>query len=158
MHVCVSILPQPLSHPGAIQHYCCRASLVIHFEYRSVYMSIPNSLTIPSLRPFPYPHQTQRVSSLSESVSLFLLCRFICITAFQISLMRGVMCYFSFSDLLHSVCQSPGLPMLLQMQPCFLSTSRIYKLTLNFSPAQKYGVNYPPRASVPLTGEQFQKP
>ena len=43
-----------------------RSLLVIHFKYSSVYMSIPNSLTIPS--PYPFPLVT--VSSFSKSVSL----------------------------------------------------------------------------------------
>ena len=35
-----------------------RLLLVIHFNYRSVYMSIPNSLTVPSLYPSPCNHKS----------------------------------------------------------------------------------------------------
>ena len=35
-----------------------RLLLVIHFNYRSVYMSIPNSLTVPSLYPSPCSHKS----------------------------------------------------------------------------------------------------
>ena len=40
--------------------------LVIHFKYTSVYMSIPNSLTIPSPHPPPPP---ATISSISKSVT-----------------------------------------------------------------------------------------
>ena len=45
-----------------------RSLLVIHFKYSSVYMSIPNSLTIPS----PHPSPLVTISSFSKSVSLCL--------------------------------------------------------------------------------------
>ena len=35
-----------------------RLLLVIHFNYKSVYMSIPNSLTVPSLYPSPCNHKS----------------------------------------------------------------------------------------------------
>ena len=46
-----------------------RSLLVIHLKYGSVFMSTPNSLTIP-VRPHPSPMVT--VSSFSKFVSLFL--------------------------------------------------------------------------------------
>ena len=46
-----------------------RSMLLIHFEYSSMYMTIPNSLTIPFPRQ-PYVHSL-------KSVSLFLFCKFI---------------------------------------------------------------------------------
>ena len=46
-----------------------RSMLLIHFEYSSVYMTIPNSLTV------PFPRQPY-VYSL-KSVSLFLFCKFV---------------------------------------------------------------------------------
>ena len=55
----VSILPQNPSHPGChiiLSGVPCaiwRALLIIHFKHSSVYMSIPNSLTVPSPTPFP---------------------------------------------------------------------------------------------------------
>ena len=66
MHV--SILPQTpllfrLPHPCAVH----RSMLVIHFKYSPVFMSIPNSLTIP-------PHLAT-ISSFSKSVSLLLSCK-----------------------------------------------------------------------------------
>ena len=43
-----------------------RLLLVIHFNYRSVYMSIPNSLTVPSLYPSPCSHKS--ILQVCESV------------------------------------------------------------------------------------------
>ena len=54
-----SILPQNPSHPGCrvtlnrVQCAICGTLLVMHFKHSTVYMSIPNSLTIPSLHPSP---------------------------------------------------------------------------------------------------------
>ena len=44
-----------------------RSLLVIHFKYSSVYLSILNSLTIPS----PYPSSLATINSFSNSLSLF---------------------------------------------------------------------------------------
>ena len=74
MHV--SILPQTLL-PSSLPHNIEQSSwvhgrslLVIHFKYSSVYMSIPNTLTIPS------PQLSQvTVSSFSKAVSLLLFCK-----------------------------------------------------------------------------------
>ena len=63
IHIRVSILPQTPSHPGCIWHWAelpllySRSLWVIHFKYSSVYISIPNSLTIPSPHPFPQKHK-----------------------------------------------------------------------------------------------------
>ena len=47
-----------------------RSLLIIHFKYSSVYTSIPNSLSIPSL----YLSPQATISSVFKSVSLFLFC------------------------------------------------------------------------------------
>ena len=81
IHIHVSILPQtPLQsrlllniEQSSLCYTVSRALLVIHFKYSSVYMSNPNSLTIPSLHPFPLV----TVSSFSKSVSLFLFCKYV---------------------------------------------------------------------------------
>ena len=73
IHMHVSILPQT-PFPGRLPsntefHVPYRRSLlVIHFKY-SMYMSITNSLTIPSL--ILAPASLATVSSFSKSVSLF---------------------------------------------------------------------------------------
>ena len=54
-------------------YYTVRSLLANHFEYSSVYISIPNSLTIPS-------PQQPTVSSFSKSVSVFY--KFLCIISF----------------------------------------------------------------------------
>ena len=64
------------SHPGCHinteqSSLCYMSSLVIRFKYSSVYMSIPNSLTIPSFHPSPLV----TISSFSKSVCLFLFCK-----------------------------------------------------------------------------------
>ena len=77
--------------------------LVIHFKYSSVYMSIPNSLTI--LSPHPSSLLTQQpLSSFSKSVSPFLLCKlldlyhfvnyFTCFLSFQTLHIRDVIFLF----------------------------------------------------------------
>ena len=54
LYIHESILPQTLPIPAATKHWAefpvlySRTVLVIHFKYIRVYMSIPNSLTIPS--------------------------------------------------------------------------------------------------------------
>ena len=54
-----------------LYHWATREDPVIHIKYKSVYMSIPNSLTIPPLHPSPLV----TISFFSKSVSLFLLCK-----------------------------------------------------------------------------------
>ena len=54
-----------------------RSLLVIYFKHSSVYMSIPNSLTIPPLHPF----LLVTISSISVSL-FFFVNKFICITTF----------------------------------------------------------------------------
>ena len=70
---------------------------------------------------FLYPLAT--ISSFSESVSLFLFCKFICIISFSIPYIRDVIGSFSFSDLLHSVYQvkilKSFLSLLLPSYPTF---------------------------------------
>ena len=58
VHIHVSIPPQPPSHPSChltpeflVPH--SRSLSVIHFKYSRVYLSIPNSLIIPSFNPSP---------------------------------------------------------------------------------------------------------
>ena len=65
----VSILPQTpfpsrLSHNFPVLY--SRSLLIIHFKYRSVYMSIPNSLTILS----PHPSLLATISLFSKLVKL----------------------------------------------------------------------------------------
>ena len=55
----------------------------MHFEYSSTYMTIPNSLTIPS--PILLP---ATISLLSKSVNLFLFCKSICTVTFKSPHMR----------------------------------------------------------------------
>ena len=74
-----------------------RLLLVIHFKYSSVYMSILNSLTIPS------PHSSSLAAISLFSVSLFLFCKFTCIISFWIPHIRDVIQYFSFSVWLASL-------------------------------------------------------
>ena len=91
-----------------------RFSLVIYFTYsiNSVYMSVPISQFIPrpSFSP-PYP------CLISRSVSLFLLCKqdhLYHFPRFHIyTLIYSI--YFFLSDILHSVWQSPGPSVSLQM-------------------------------------------
>ena len=72
MHI--SIFPHSISsHPGyhttlkfPVLH--SRPLLIIHFKYSSVYMSIPNSLILPS----PHPYALVTINLFSKSVSLFL--------------------------------------------------------------------------------------
>ena len=69
MYIHVSILPQthlPSRLPHNIEQSSLyyRTLLVIHFKYTSVYMLVPNSLTIPNC----YPSPLETVSSFSESV------------------------------------------------------------------------------------------
>ena len=71
----------------------------------------PSQLTIPF--PHAFPPTTIRLCSKSKSV--FLFCTFICIISFQIPLIRGVICYFSFSVWLTSLTMVISRPMLLQM-------------------------------------------
>ena len=80
-----SILPQtPL--PSRLsnnieQSYLCTAvgpCWLYIFKHSCVYISIPNSLTIPSLYPFPLGS----ISSFSKSVSLCFVNEFICICIF----------------------------------------------------------------------------
>ena len=81
-----------------------RSLLAIHFKYSSVYISTPNSLTIPSLYP-----SLATISLFSKSVSLFLFRKFICFISSKLSQII-VMSYNilpSLSDLLHSYdCKS----------------------------------------------------
>ena len=69
IYIHVSILPQtclPSRLPHNIEQssLCCRTLLVIHFKYTSVYMLVPNSLTIPNC----YPSPLETISSFSEAV------------------------------------------------------------------------------------------
>ena len=81
------------SHPGyhktlsRVSVLSSRYLLVIHFKYSSVYMTIPNSLTIFSLLP-----------SLTVSVN-----KFICIFSFWIPHIQDITQYFSFSVWLTSL-------------------------------------------------------
>ena len=72
-------LPSRLPHNTEQSSICYipynRSLLVIHFKYSSVYVSISNSPTIPSLHPSP----PATVSSFSKSVNLFMFCKFICL-------------------------------------------------------------------------------
>ena len=76
---------------------------VIHFKYGSLYMSTPNSITIPS----PYSFHTATVSSFSKSVSF--LIKFISIISFQVPYVRDCICYFSFFAGLHWVTISRSI-------------------------------------------------
>ena len=74
MHVSIppqTLLPSSLPH-NIEQHSWAhsRSLLVIHFKYNSVYMSIPNTLTIPSPQLSPVT-----MSSFSKAVSLLLFCK-----------------------------------------------------------------------------------
>ena len=86
--------PKLLSLPAATQPWAefhvlySRFLLVIHFEYSRVYMSIPNSLTIP----FPQASPQQLLSCFSKSVRLLLFCKFICTISFWIPHIRDVCC------------------------------------------------------------------
>ena len=86
--------------------------LVIHLKYSSVYMSLPNSLIIPS--PYPSPLQSCRFHSLNLWVCSCVVYRFICIISFQILHIKDIIWYFSFCIWLHSACQSLGPRMSLQ--------------------------------------------
>ena len=76
-HACMCSSPKLPSHPGchtALSKFPVpygRPLLVFHFIHSIVYMSIPNSLTIPSLHPSPL----LTISSFFKFVSLFLFCK-----------------------------------------------------------------------------------
>ena len=87
--------------------------LGIHFKYINVYMSILNSLLI------PYPHSFPLINRnlFSKSVSLFLFYKFICIIFLDYAYRNITIC-FSFFVWHHSVWQSLGPSLLLQMALC----------------------------------------
>ena len=130
-HAHASILPWTPSHPAATHHSAERlvlhsaSSLLIHVKHSSVSMPIPTSLTTPS------PTSPATINWFSKSVSLFLFCKYLCIISFYIWHIKDVIQYFSFSDLLHSVWQSLGPPMLLQMKTLlffFFNVSRTQRV------------------------------
>ena len=76
VHMHISMLPQTL-FPSRLPHSLKqshvlynRSLLDVHFKYSSVYLSIPNSLSIPSPDSLPLAP----ISSFSRSVSYFLFC------------------------------------------------------------------------------------
>ena len=69
---------------------CDSFLLVIHFKYNSVYMTFPESLTIPS------PWQPE-VRFLSLWVSFCFVSKFVCIISFYIPHIKDVIWYLSFS-------------------------------------------------------------
>ena len=76
--------------------------MVIHSQYSSVYVSIPNSLTIPS--PILPPRPLQPLGLSSKSVSLFLFCKLVHLYhVFLDSTCNRCHISPSLSDLLHSV-------------------------------------------------------
>ena len=87
-----------------------RSLLGVHVKCSCLYMSIPNSLTIPC----PILPAGNHKLLLSLWVCFCFVSKFICITSFWIPHIRDVTWYFSFSDLLRSVWHSLGPPMLLQ--------------------------------------------
>ena len=117
-HIHVSILFQirfPLSYYIILSRvpWTIQQSLFVHFKYNSVYMSTPNSLIIPS--PHSYPLVVTINSFSNLWVCFCFVNKFICIICFKILHIRDIIRYFSFSDFLHSIWQSLGPFMLLQM-------------------------------------------
>ena len=97
-------LPSRLPHNTEQSSICYipynRSLLVIHFKYSNVYVSIPNSPTIPSL----HSSLPATISSFSKTVNLFMFCKFICppFPYFQfVTVSRSEM------DLLSSFCIHP---------------------------------------------------
>ena len=78
-HTCTCILSPPNPSSIRLPHNIEQSSmgymslLVVHFNYSSMDMSIPNSLTTPP----PSPPPTATTSSFSKSVSLFLFCNYV---------------------------------------------------------------------------------
>ena len=77
IHTHVFILSPTPSHQGwhitwvELHVLYSRSLLVIHFKYSSVYMTFPNSLTIPSSHLFPHPFPLDKLNFFSL---LFLFC------------------------------------------------------------------------------------
>ena len=115
-YIYISIVPQiPFSlrllHNTEQSSTYYTVLLVIHFKYKSVYKSIPNSLTIPCSHPSP---KQPEVHSLN--LCLFLFCKGVHLYYFFLDLTWGMPLNMNFSVLFHSLWQSLGGPsMFLQM-------------------------------------------
>ena len=73
IHIHISIVPQtplPSRLPCNIeQSSMCYGILVMHLKYSSVYMPIPNSLTIPAPSIVPHTNNHKLILKVCESVS-----------------------------------------------------------------------------------------
>ena len=83
-NTCTYSSPNAPPFPAATEHWpelhvpYSMPLFIIPLKYSGVYMSIPNSLTIPSPH-FSYP---ATIRLFFKTVSLFLFCKFICVISF----------------------------------------------------------------------------
>ena len=99
--------------------------LFIHFKYSSVYMSIPNSLTIPS---HSHCYNTTNYSPCSDFISALITSIMtsahppLCEASVQDYAWPLAVTYFTFFNLEITQSQSP-VPSLVSPQPCFPALS-----------------------------------